>query len=174
MSRRAGRIGMQGKEMRGSDHRARGHARPSRARVLRRASLLGIACLVAGAGAADADSCREWRREHALLRADAVRVYLRGESERAVDAVLFELLQREAYLTSCDDAPALTRAERVGWRLVDRAPDDFGAAVLESVLAQAGFPLDLRLHFSELRAPRQEAAAPVPSPRHLRDRHKGR
>lgn len=110
------------------------------------------------------DSCREWRLEHRAWKTRALRAYLRGAPPRAVDAAVFEVLQREAYLTSCDVSVQGGRAELVGWRLVGRTPDEYGSAVAESVLELAGFDVGLR----ELLAPPPERAAVTP--RRPRDR----
>ena len=56
-----------------------------------------------------------------------------------LDASLFELLQREAWLSSCELSPDASREELVGWRLVGRTPDLYAAAVVESVLERGGF-----------------------------------
>jgi len=93
---------------------------------------------------ADNDSCREWRGEHRSWKTEALRRYLHGAPQRELDEAVFEVLQREAYLTSCDVSVEGGRDELVGWRLVGRMPEDFGSAVAESVLARAGFELDLR------------------------------
>ncbi len=92
---------------------------------------------------AEDDACREWRGEHAHWRAEAVSRYLRGAPQSALDAAVFELLQREAWLTSCKVPVHTARDAHVGWRLVDRDADEYGAAVVESLLAQAGFDLAL-------------------------------
>jgi hypothetical protein len=57
------------------------------------------------------------------------------------------VLQREAYLTSCDISVDGGRDELVGWRLVDRLPEEYGSAVVESVLERAGFQIELRTLF---------------------------
>ena len=87
-----------------------------------------------------------------------LRRYLRGAPEREVDAAVFELLQREAYLTSCEVSVEGGRDKLVGWRLVGRTPDEYGSAVAESVLERAGFDLSLRSLFEP--APSALAAAP--------------
>ncbi len=100
--------------------------------------------LFAGGASAELDSCREWRAEHRKWKTEVVRRYLRGAPNRGVDAAIFEMLQREAYLTSCDVSVAAARGELVGWRLVGRMPEEYGSAVLESVLERAGFDVGLR------------------------------
>jgi len=113
--------------------------------------LAGVTCTAAlitalvGAGAARAgdESCREWLREHADWKAKTIGRYLRGAPQRELDVAVFELLQREAYLTSCELPAHVSRGPMVGWRLLDRAPDDYGGAVLESVLERAGLAMDL-------------------------------
>lgn len=121
------------------------------------AALAASLLVATGAAAAD-DSCREWRLEHRGWKTEALRRYLRGAPEREVDAAVFELLQREAYLTSCDVSVEGGRDELVGWRLVGRTPDEYGSAVAESVLGRAGFDLSLRNLFEP--APAALAAAP--------------
>jgi hypothetical protein len=110
---------------------------------------VGLAMALVGALAstsarAAGDPCREWQDEHATWRSEVVRLYLRGASQRALDEAVFELVQREAYLTSCPASVPVARPVMVGWRLVDRSPDDYASAVVESVLEQAGFDLSLR------------------------------
>jgi len=121
---------------------------------------LAVALLVASGAAADDDSCREWRLEHRGWKTEALRRYLRGAPEREVDAAVFELLQREAYLSSCDISVEGGRDDLVGWRLVGRTPDEYGSAVAESVLGRAGFDLSLRSLFEPPSSP--VAAAPRP------------
>jgi hypothetical protein len=104
-----------------------------------------VTSLLAGVPArADNDSCREWRGEHRAWKTEGLRRYLRGAPQRELDSALFEVLQREAYLTSCDISVDGGRDELVGWRLVDRLPEEYGSAVVESVLERAGFELELR------------------------------
>lgn len=104
-----------------------------------------FAVLLFAAGGADAavDSCREWRQEHLDWKTETLRRYLRGAPQRELDGALFELLQREAYLTSCDVSVRSGRDELVGWRLLGRAPEEYGSAVVESVLERAGFDVGL-------------------------------
>ena len=114
--------------------------------------------LIASSAGAAGDSCREWRLEHRSWKIEALRRYLRGAPEREVDAAVFELLQREAYLTSCEISVEGGRDELVGWRLVGRTPEEYGSAVAESVLGRAGF--DLSLHSLFEPAPSALAASP--------------
>jgi hypothetical protein len=114
--------------------------------------------LVAGAAGAASDSCREWRFEHREWKIETLRRYLHGAPQREVDAAVFELLQREAYLTSCEVSVEGGRDEWVGWRLVGRTPEDYGSAVVESILERAGFDLGLRSLF-EARTPKLAARA---------------
>ena len=118
---------------------------------------LAASLLVSGSVGAAGDSCREWRREHRSWKIEALRRYLRGAPEREVDAAVFELLQREAYLTSCEISVEGGRDDLVGWRLVGRTPEEYGSAVAESVLGRAGF--DLSLHSLFEPAPRASTAA---------------
>ncbi len=113
------------------------------------------------------ESCREWTREHARWKARAVRHYLTGSPQAELDAALFEVLQREAYLTSCEVPVRGGRAEWIGWRLVGRAPEGYGRAALESVLEQGGFELSLRDQLAAVAPP----AAPSRAPRRSRPRH---
>ena len=109
-------------------------------RWLRLLSTLAVAAALGPHAARAAEEpCREWRVEHRRLTAEVLRAWLGGAPQREVDASVFELLQREAWLTSCDLPPETARDELVGWRLVGRAPDHYGAAVVESVLERAGF-----------------------------------
>jgi hypothetical protein len=95
-----------------------------------------------------------------------VRGYLGGAPQPELDVALFELLQREAWLTACDLSVEGARAELVGWRLVGRSPDHYATAVLESVLAQGGFDLDLRRWVAGAAVPRDARhAAHAPSAR---------
>jgi hypothetical protein len=121
------------------------HARPSRTRrILRLLPALGLAAsLGAHAARAADDPCREWSAEHWSLTADVLRAWLDGAPQSELDESIFELLQREAWLTSCELDDDAARSQLVGWRLVGRAPDEYGAAVVESVLERAGFAPDL-------------------------------
>jgi hypothetical protein len=112
---------------------------------------IGAACAAAlvvwaaaGAAWADSDSCREWKREHCRWKAEAMRLYLRGAPQQELDQSVFEMLQREAYLSSCEESAQASRAAMVGWRLVGRTADEYGGAVLEAVLERSGFDMDLR------------------------------
>jgi hypothetical protein len=109
-------------------------------RILRLIPALGLAAaLGAHAARATEDACREWSAEHRSLAVDVLRAWLDGAPQRQLDESVFELLQREAWLTSCELDDGAARSELVGWRLVGRAPDEYGAAVVESVLERAGF-----------------------------------
>jgi hypothetical protein len=120
---------------------------------------LAASLMAAASASADSDSCREWRLEQRGWKTEALRRYLRAAPPREVDAAVFELLQREAYLTSCELSVKSGRDDLVGWRLVGRTPEDYGSAVVASVLARAGFDLDLRLLFEQ----RESQVAAVPS-----------
>ncbi len=101
--------------------------------------------LLAGVSAhADNDSCREWHGEHRTWKTEGLRRVLRGAPQRELDEAIFEVLQREAYLTSCDISVEGGRDDWIGWRLVDKMPEEYGSAVVESVLERAGFELELR------------------------------
>ena len=102
------------------------------------------------AAPAFADSCREWRVEHREWKAETVRRYLDGSPGKALDTAVFELLQREAYLTSCELPVGLARETFVGWRLVGLSADEYGRAVVESLLAESGMALDVRSWFGPM------------------------
>jgi hypothetical protein len=111
-------------------------------------AILAASALAAHRAGAVPQSCRDWRGEHRRWTIEAVRLYLTGAPERELDGALFEMLQREAYLTSCDVTLAGARAELVGWRLLERTPEEYPSAVLESILERAGFDLELRRWFA--------------------------
>jgi len=113
-----------------------------RCTVLAAAALASLLLATAPAFAGT-DSCRIWRSEHAQWKARVLGLTLRGASQARIDAALFEVLQREAYLTSCGVSARQSRAQLVGWRLVGRARAEYAAAVVESVLEVAGFDMDL-------------------------------
>jgi hypothetical protein len=128
---------------------------------------LAAGLLAAWTAGADADSCREWRQEHQAWKTESLRRYLNGAPQREVDAAVFEVLQREAYLTSCEVSVQSGRDELVGWRLVDRTPEEYGAVVVESVLERAGFDVGLETIFAE--PPGRLAATPsAPRARNVR------
>jgi hypothetical protein len=107
-----------------------------------------MASLFVGMSARASDeSCREWRDEHRVWKTEGLRRYLRGAPQRELDEAMFEVLQREAYLTSCDVSVEGGRDELVGWRQVERSPEEYASAVAESVLERAGFELELRQLF---------------------------
>ncbi len=105
---------------------------------------LFASALVAPESRADSDACREWRTEHREWKVEALQAFLRGRPRAAQDETLFEVLQREAYLTSCEPDLRATRSEMVGWRLVGRSADEYPVVLTESVLAAGGFDLGLR------------------------------
>ena len=127
------------------------------------AAAAALPLLWAGVAGA-AESCREWRDEHGYWKVQAARRALGAAPRHELDTAVFELLQREAYLTSCEVSVRGARADLVGWRLLGRAPDEYGSAVLESLLERGGFDLDLRRLF---------AAAPPPASAARRDRRSG-
>lgn len=125
--------------------------------------------------ASETDACREWRAEHRDWKIEALQATLRGRPQAAIDETIFEVLQREAYLTSCETAVPAARAEWIGWRLADRSPDQYGAALLEAVLAQGGFDFELAelehgLLRANLAAPRRRGPQPMPPQRPRRAR----
>jgi hypothetical protein len=107
-----------------------------------------VAALLGGDGAlAQGDTCHQWRDEHRDWTVRVVRLYLTGGGRHELDTALFELLQREAYLTSCDTSLARARGSFVGWRLVGHTPDEYAAEVVDTLLLRAGFPVRLRDFF---------------------------
>ena len=119
-------------------------------------SVMAVLCVATSAGAMS-ETCREWQDEHAAWKARVLRLALVDAPRGTVDEALFELVQREAYLTSCPARVDAQRPEMIGWRLVDRSPDEYPSAVVESVLEQGGFDLDLRSRFPRvLRTARHE------------------
>ncbi len=112
----------------------------------RRAVLLAVALFLALAGVARAESdpCREWAAEHHHWKKEVVGRYLSPVPQAELDEAVFDLIQREAYLTSCDASARAARGERVGWRFVGRLPDEFALAVVESVLESGGFDISLQ------------------------------
>lgn len=126
----------------------------------------------AGVASASTDTCREWRAEHRRWKSEALTRVLLGAPERDIDAAIFEVLQREAYLTSCEISLEGGRDELVGWRLVGRPPEEYGSAVAESLLERAGFDLDLNpLFVSE---PVVETTSSRPRFRRSRNGHRPR
>jgi hypothetical protein len=113
----------------------------------------------AGGASAQPDSCRDWRNEHRQWKIETLRRSLHGAPQADIDAAVFELLQREAYLTSCETSLEGGRDDLIGWRLVGRLSDEYGTAVMESVLERAGFTLDLRVVF--MPDPPRFAASPA-------------
>jgi len=122
---------------------AAGSSTRSRWLAGRRPLLLITALLLAAPAAKAGDSCRVWRGEHRAFKARVAGLYLAGATQSALDGAMFELLQREAYLTSCSISVENARDELVGWRLAGRARDRFASAVIESMLARSGFDLAL-------------------------------
>lgn len=127
---------------------------------------LAAGLLAAWPAGAEAESCREWRQEHQAWKTESLRRYLNGAAQPEVDAAVFEVLQREAYLTSCEVSVQSGRDELVGWRLVDRNPEEYGAVVVESVLERAGFDVGLETIFAA--PPERVVATPAPRPRNVR------
>lgn len=127
--------------------------------TLSRALVASILCLGLGAGVARAQSetCREWTREHEQWKARVLALALLEAPQREIDGAVFELVQREAFLTSCPARVDAQRPHMVGWRLVGLSPDEYARAVIESVLEESGFDLDMRRRFSPvMRTARQD------------------
>lgn len=110
-----------------------------------------------------ADSCREWTQEHWAIKSDVVRLYLSDAAQESLDAAVFELLQREAYMTSCDPSAVVERSHQVGWRMIDRNPDEFAAAVIEGLLVDAGMDLSLGglFELGDLESPPVASSSPT-------------
>jgi hypothetical protein len=123
---------------------------------------LAAGMLLGSQASADNESCREWRQDHSSWKTETLRRFLKGAPQPEVDAAVFEVLQREAYLTSCEVSVRNGRDELVGWRLVDRNPEEYGTVVVESVLERAGFDLGLESIFS---APPERVVQTIPRPR---------
>jgi len=123
------------------------------------AAVVAMLAAVASPGLArgETDACVEWRVEHRDWKIEALQATLRGRPQAAIDETIFEVLQREAYLTSCETAVPVARAEWIGWRLAERSPDQYGAALLETVLAQGGFDFELAELSHGLAGMRREA-----------------
>ena len=133
-------------------------------RILSLATCFGTAAallLWATAAQAGNDSCREWQKEHCDWKARAIKRYLGGAPQRDLDEAVFEILQLEAYLTSCDISGQSSRSTMVGWRLVDRTTDEFSSAVLESVLERSGFDVGLRSRLSGVIGESTRQPAPI-------------
>ena len=113
---------------------------------------LVLSLLLGVSAQADIDSCRDWRGEHRYWKTQGLRRYLHDAPQRELDEAVFEVLQREAYLTSCELSVEGGRDDLVGWRLVDKLPEEYGSAVVESVLERAGFELELRKLFERRNA----------------------
>ncbi len=112
-------------------------------------SVMAVLCVATSAGAVS-ETCREWQDEHAAWKARVLRLALVDAPRRTLDEALFELVQREAYLTSCPARVDAQRPEMIGWRLVDRSPEEYPSAVVESVLAESGMALDVRSWFGPM------------------------
>ena len=112
------------------------------------AAIAGVVLLGTSAAQAASETCREWFDEHEAWKARVIGLALNGAPQRAIDAAVFELVQREAYLTSCPARVDAQRPHLVGWRLVGLSADEYAGAVLESVLEEGGFDLDLRRRFA--------------------------
>lgn len=116
--------------------------------MLRTFVTLGLAVVCIGGGAnAATETCREWLGEHEDWKGRVLGLALVDAPQRAIDEAFFELVQREAYLTSCPARVDAQRGRMIGWRLVGLAPEEYAGAVIESVLEEGGFDLDLRARF---------------------------
>jgi hypothetical protein len=111
-------------------------------------AVLVMGLLLGTSAQAGDESCREWRAEHRAWKTEGLKRYLRGSPQRELDEAVFEVLQREAYLTSCEVSVEGGRGDLVGWRLVGRMPEEYASAIAESVLERAGFELELRELFT--------------------------
>lgn len=101
---------------------------------------------------AEDDICKTWVREHCMAKADYIRLYLDPSvSAAALDRRLYELLQLESYLLSCDIPEQRLRRSLVGWRLIGKPADSFGGEVFASAYAEAGLQLNPRSVFGDER-----------------------
>ncbi len=133
------------------------------------AVLIALAGTTLPAQTARADeACREWWKEHHRWKAEVVRRYLHGAPQRELDDAVFELLQREAWLTSCVASGARAREAMLGWRLVHLVPDEFASAVVDSLLDRAGFDLSLETLVSPPIEPPRRNAGRAGASRHVR------
>jgi len=107
---------------------------------------LAVLCGASGAQAAS-ETCREWLGEHAEWKARVLGLALLDAPRRSLDEAVFEVVQREAFLTSCPARVDAQRLDMIGWRLVGRTPDEYPSAVVESVLEEGGFDLEMRHRF---------------------------
>jgi hypothetical protein len=98
-------------------------------------------------GSASAEPCHEWEHEHRTGKATVAHLYLQNAPQEELDAAMFGLLRTEALLSSCQIPVSVARCEMIGWRLVGRFPSEYGSAVLESLLEQAGLDLTLQDRF---------------------------
>jgi hypothetical protein len=117
---------------------------------------------LAGSAQAGSETCRDWLREHAEWKSKVLGRYLGDAPQRKIDEAVFELMQREAYLTSCPTKVRALRPHMVGWRLVDRDVDGYAAAVIESILEEGGLDLDLRARFEGVGSGSRHAGAIAP------------
>ncbi len=109
---------------------------------------VALVVLLAGSAQAGSETCRDWMREHADWKGKVLGRSLADAPQRPIDEAVFELMQREAYLTSCPTRVRKLRPHMIGWRLVDRDVDGYAAAVIESILEEGGLDLDLRTRFA--------------------------
>ncbi|MEE8312638.1 MAG: hypothetical protein V3R77_10280 [Candidatus Binatia bacterium] len=101
---------------------------------------------------AEDDICKTWVREHCMAKADYIRSYLDPSvPAEALDRRLYEMLQLESYLLSCNIPEQRLRRSLVGWRLIGKSPDSFGREVFASAYAEAGLELSPRSVFGEER-----------------------
>jgi len=136
---------------------------------VRALALALLLSLSASASSASADSCRGWQVEQREAGERVLGLYLSGAPDRQLDLAMFELLQKEAYLTACPLSVEFARSYLVGWRLVGRPRSDFASAVVDSLLGRAGYDVELAglLGSSEVLAIRAPAK-PQPSQRRRR------
>ncbi len=141
--------------------------------VIAACAALLLGALMGGGTAQAGDACREWQAEHDHWLVQVVQRYLDGAPQGELDAALFELMQREAYLTSCEMSASQAREQQVGWRMVGRAPEEFASAVIDSVLERAGFDTRLWSLFESdfLEAPVEFSQRPPLAPGPARGAH---
>jgi len=61
-------------------------------RIIAHIAVLAAAILLSGSAAAETETCRSWRAEHADHKARVLGLHLRGASQALIDGAMFDLL----------------------------------------------------------------------------------